>query len=128
MAVTFHHVLSCLFAQGLIRWIQDKDQPRGLEGCSSRQHAIRRQRHLLETKHAVFVEQYRQKNVTKTRDDERLAQTARRSSRKARNFASLLGQADAWVANKANSKGGEDEAENEDRQEDGVLQGNKADR
>jgi len=82
--------------QGLVRWLEDEG-PRGLEGYSSRLHAIRRQRHLQETKHAVFLEQARQ-NIRNERDDELLAQHAEMASRRARTFAALMGKADAWAA------------------------------
>lgn len=88
---------SCLSLQGLIRWLEDEG-PRGLEGYSSRMHAVRRQRHLQDTKHAVFVEQARQ-NITNERNDELLAHQASNASRRARTFATLLGRADAWAAN-----------------------------
>jgi hypothetical protein len=60
----------------------------------------------METKRAVFYEQYRQ-TVTQSRDDEKLAKKARQTSRRARNFACLLGQADAWAvkANKSDDEG-----------------------
>jgi hypothetical protein len=73
------------------------DIPRGLEGYSSRLHALRRQRHLRDNKHAVLFEQSRQKETVTDVDDELLAQRAASASRNARNFASLLGQADAWA-------------------------------
>ena len=70
--------------------------PRGLERLSSRLHAIRRQRHLQEIKHAVFLEQARQQ-ITKQKNAERLAQHAENASRNARAFATFLGKADAWA-------------------------------
>jgi hypothetical protein len=57
---------------------------------------MRRQRHLQEIKHAVFLEQARQQ-VTNQRDSELLGRQAEFASRKARAFAHLLGQADAWA-------------------------------
>jgi hypothetical protein len=71
--------------------------PRGLEVYSSRLHALRRQRHLQESKHAVFLEQARQQSHN-VRDADLLACQARRASRWARSFATLLGRADAWAA------------------------------
>ena len=65
---------------------------RGLEGYSSRLHAMRRQRHFQDTKHAVFLEQARQ-NLSQYKDDTMLAKQAEQSSRRARSFAFLLGQA-----------------------------------
>jgi hypothetical protein len=59
-------------------------------------HAIRRQRHLQEIKHAVFLEQARQQ-VSKQKNAELLAQHAEYASRNARAFASFLGKADAWA-------------------------------
>ena len=82
---------------------------RGLEGYSSRLHAMRRQRHFQDTKHAVFLEQARQ-NLSQLRDDTMLAQQAEFSSRRARSFAFLLGQADAWAAR---SEAKEDDGEKE---------------
>jgi hypothetical protein len=82
--------------QGLLRWVEDQG-PRGLEGYSSRLHAMRRQRHLQDTKHAVFLEQARQ-SISNERDHEQLARQAEIASRRARTFASLLGHADAWAA------------------------------
>lgn len=79
-----------ILEQGLVRWLEDEG-PRGLEGYSSRLHAMRRQRHLQETKHAVFLEQARQ-NISNERDDELLARQAAMASRRARTFATLLGQ------------------------------------
>jgi hypothetical protein len=70
---------------------------RGLERLSSRLHAIRRQRHLQEMRHAVFLEQARQ-HIANQRDSELLARQAEFASRKARAFASLLGHADEWAA------------------------------
>lgn len=70
--------------------------PRGLERLSSRLHAMRRQRHLQEIKHAVFLEQARQQ-IANQRDSELLGRQAEFASRKARAFAHLLGQADAWA-------------------------------
>lgn len=81
---------------GLLRWVEDQG-PRGLEGYSSRLHAMRRQRHLQDSKHAVFIEQARQ-SMCNERDDEQLARQAELASRRARKFAILLGQADAWAA------------------------------
>lgn len=70
---------------------------RGLEGYSSRLHAMRRQRHFQDYKHCVFLEQARQ-NLNATKDASMLARQAQQSSRRARSFAFLLGQADAWAA------------------------------
>jgi len=74
-----------------------------LEGYSSRLHAMRRQRHLQDTKHAVFLEQARQ-NISNERNEELLARQASMASRRARTFATLVGQADAWVVNAENSQ------------------------
>jgi hypothetical protein len=57
---------------------------------------MRRQRHLQEIKHAVFLEQARQQ-IANQRDSELLGRQAEFASRKARAFAHLLGQADAWA-------------------------------
>jgi hypothetical protein len=85
----------------LVEWIQG---PRGLEGYSSRMHAMRRQRHFQDYKHCVFLEQARQ-NLNATKDDSMLAQQAQQSSRRARSFAILLGTADARaVSQEAESK------------------------
>jgi hypothetical protein len=60
---------------------------------------MRRQRHLQEVKHAVFLEQARQ-NIANQRNSESLARQAEFASRKARAFANVLGMGDAWaVAN-----------------------------
>jgi hypothetical protein len=75
----------------------DDDGPRGLERLSSRLHAIRRQRHLQEIKHAVFLEQARQ-NIANQRNSELLARQAELASRSSRAFANLLGIGDAWAA------------------------------
>lgn len=62
-------------------------------------HALRRQRHLQETKQAVLFEQARQRVLPPCeRSVELLAHHAATASRRARTFAELLGQADAWVA------------------------------
>jgi hypothetical protein len=74
------------------------DGPRGLEGYSSRLHAMRRHRHFQDTKHAVFLEQARQ-NLSQAKDDTLLAKQAEQASRRARSFAFLLGRADAWAVN-----------------------------
>lgn len=58
---------------------------------------MRRQRHLQDSKHAVFLEQARQ-ILCNQRDDDLLARQAEQASRRARSFATLLGQADAWAA------------------------------
>ena len=58
---------------------------------------MRRQRHLYEVKHAVFLEQARQQ-IANRKDAELLAGIAEVASRKARAFAAFLGQADAWAA------------------------------
>ncbi len=77
----------------------DDDGPRGLERLSSRLHAIRRQRHLQEVKHVVFLEQARQ-NIANQKNSELLARQAEYASRNSRAFANLLGMGDAWaVAN-----------------------------
>jgi hypothetical protein len=82
----------------MARRLADEGAPRGLEVYSSRLHALRRQRHLQESKHAVFLEQARQQSHNQ-RDADRIAFLARRASRWARSFAVLLGRADAhWVA------------------------------
>jgi hypothetical protein len=82
----------------MARRLADEGAPRGLEVYSSRLHALRRQRHLQESKHAVFLEQARQQSHNQ-RDADRIALLARRASRWARSFAVLLGRADAhWVA------------------------------
>jgi hypothetical protein len=81
--------------QGLLRWAEDQG-PRGLEGYSSRLHGMRRQQHMQDTKHAVFLEQARQ-SLSNERDDEELARQAELVSRRARTFAKLLGHADAWA-------------------------------
>jgi hypothetical protein len=57
---------------------------------------MRRQRHLKDTKHAVFLEQVRQ-SITNERNEEQLARQAELASRRARTFATLLGHADAWA-------------------------------
>jgi hypothetical protein len=75
----------------------DDHGPRGLERLSSRLHAIRRQRHLQEVKHAVFIEQARQ-NVSNQRNSELLAQQAQYATQNSRAFANLLGIGDAWAA------------------------------
>lgn len=82
--------------QGLGRWLSE-DGPRGLESYSSRLHAIRRQRHLLATKHAVLIEQARQ-IIFNGRSDELLALHSLQSSERARCFAALLGRLDEYVA------------------------------
>ena len=74
--------------------------PRGLEGYSSRLHAMRRQRHFQDTKHAVYLAQARQ-NLSGYKDDTMLAKQAEQSSRRARSFAFLLGKADAWAASRS---------------------------
>jgi hypothetical protein len=71
-----------------------------LERLSSRLHALRRQRHLQEIKHAVFLEQARQ-NISNQKDSELLARQAEFASRKPRAFAYLLGHADACAARDA---------------------------
>mmetsp|Transcript_41962 Transcript_41962/g.64611 ORF Transcript_41962/g.64611 Transcript_41962/m.64611 type:complete len:249 (-) Transcript_41962:200-946(-) len=81
----------------------DDHGPRGLERLSSRLHAIRRQRHLQEVKHAVFLEQARQ-NISNRPDADLLAMHAEYASRKSRAFARLLGRADAWAAGEADSQ------------------------
>mmetsp|Transcript_7977 Transcript_7977/g.15933 ORF Transcript_7977/g.15933 Transcript_7977/m.15933 type:complete len:234 (-) Transcript_7977:354-1055(-) len=86
--------------EGLSQWIQGHS--RGLEGYSSRLHAMRRHRHFQDTKHAVFLEQARQ-NINKFKDDTMLAKQAEQASRRARSFAFLLGKADAWAAQKDDS-------------------------
>lgn len=73
------------------------DGPRGLEGYSSRLHAIRKQRHLQDAKHAVFLEQARQVTWNEP-DPELLARQCAKASCKARSFAALLGQVDALAA------------------------------
>jgi hypothetical protein len=84
--------------QTMARHLTDERAPRGLEVYSSRLHALRRQRHLQESKHAVFLEQARQQSHNQ-RDADRIAFLARRASRWARSFAVLLGRADAhWAA------------------------------
>ena len=82
--------------QGLLELVEDQG-PRGLEGYSSRLHALRRARHVQDSKHAVFLEQARQ-NIANQRDDEQLARQAKMASSRARTFATMLGQADAWAA------------------------------
>jgi hypothetical protein len=86
---------SLLTWQGLLRWVEDQG-PRGLEGYSSRLHGIRRQQHMRDTKHVVFLEQARQ-SKSNERDEEQLARQAKLVSRRARTFAKLLGHADAWT-------------------------------
>lgn len=83
--------------QRVARRLTGECAPRGLEVYSSRLHALRRQRHLQESKHAVFLEQARQQSHN-VRDADLLACQARRASRWARSFATLLGRADAWAA------------------------------
>jgi hypothetical protein len=83
--------------QRIARRLTGECAPRGLEVYSSRLHAMRRQRHLQESKHAVFLEQARQQSHN-VRDADLLACQARRASRWARSFATLLGRADAWAA------------------------------
>ena len=97
--VTFHAAELLISWQGLAQWMQG---PRGLEGYSSRLHAMRRHRHFQDTKHAVFLEQARQ-NLSQAKDDTMLAKQAEQSSRRARSFAFLLGQADAWAAHSEDS-------------------------
>lgn len=80
-----------------------QDGSRGLEGYSSRLHAMRRQRHFQDTKHAVFLEQARQ-TLSQNKDDTMLAKQAEQASRRARSFAFLLGQAGTfywrlWIQN-----------------------------
>ena len=91
----------------------DDHGPRGLERLSSRLHAIRRQRHLQEVKHAVFIEQARQ-NVSNQHNSELLAQQAQYATRNSRAFANLLGIGDAWAAAHQDDDGDEDEDDNGD--------------
>lgn len=107
-----------LFLQGLVVLLEDEG-PRGLEMYSSRVHAQRRQRHLQESKHAVLMEQARQ-IVLNERDEERLARQASMASRKARTFATLLGQADAWAASHVVTTS-EDEDQDDDKDEKKVV-------
>jgi hypothetical protein len=51
---------------------------------------------MMDTKHAVFLEQARQ-SISNERDEEQLARQAELVSRRARTFAELLGHADAWA-------------------------------
>ena len=81
--------------QGLLKLADDG--PRGLEGYSSKMHALRRHRHVQEAKHAVFLEQARQ-NLSNQRDAERLAEHAKMASSRARTFAIMVGHADALAA------------------------------
>lgn len=68
--------------------------PRGLEGYASRLHAIRRQGHLRDARHAVLVEQARQ-TLIQDYQPELLAERSAEASLRARQFAVWLGQADA---------------------------------
>lgn len=112
----FCFFFSCAYVyQALVRWVCDEG-PRGLEVYSSRLHALRRQRHLQESKHAVLGEQARQRHGVFLDassyqqngvgqgggggGDEVLAWRAAQASQRARTFATLLGQADAWVAHR----------------------------
>lgn len=109
-----HHLPTFLIdTQGLAKWMQG---PRGLEGYSSRLHAMRRQRHFQDARHAVFLEQARQ-NLSATKDDTMLARQAERSSRRARSFAFLLGRADAWAASQNNDDGDEKRRKSESVEE-----------
>jgi hypothetical protein len=65
---------------------------------------MRRSKHLLQQKHAVFMEQARQV-MSNERNEELLALQASTASRRARSFATLLGQADAWVVHKEEEQG-----------------------
>lgn len=92
--------------QTLIQWAERT--PRGLEEYSSYLHRIRRTRHVIEMKHAVFLEQARQ-TLVKSKDQEQLAHLAARASLRARSFAALVGKADEWIVRNENKdRRGED--------------------
>lgn len=80
----------------LKEWYRDNG-PRGLEGYSSRLHALRRQRHLHDARQAVFLEQSRQR-LNNQKDEGKIAKDYQMVSRNARTFARLMGHADAWAA------------------------------
>ena len=81
--------------------------PRGLEGYSSRLHALRRARHVAETRRAVFLEQAMQSILSSSTSSnnnnsdeaiQRLAETSAQASLNSRWMAMVWGHADAaWV-------------------------------
>jgi hypothetical protein len=75
----------------------DDHGPRGLERLSSTHHAFRRHRHLQEVKHAVLMEQARQREANR-RNSELLARYSECATQNSRAFASWMGVGDAWAA------------------------------
>lgn len=93
MTVVVQTVVSHVIQQGLLQHCR-KNDIRGLERWLCRTYAVARSNDQVDAKHAVLLEQARQ-FLAQEQDDEALARVALESSRKARAFAALLGEADS---------------------------------